>query len=66
MATRTIHPSVRKFINLMLVDLQFARSETAAKERDMVVQYHAREDRNQDVGDFVCEKVMKHVMRQPL
>lgn len=64
MRAGTIHPSVRRFINLMLVDLQFARAEASVKNPNIVAQFHRREDKTLDAQEFVCEVVMQHVREQ--
>lgn len=61
-----IHPSVERFRNRLLVDLEFARADTLANSRGLQSEFYNREDKTQDLQEFLCEKVIERVTRQPV
>ncbi len=61
-----IHPSVSRFWIRLLMDLEFARADTIAHSQGLQAEFHRRSDKTQDLQDFLCEKVMERVMRQPI
>ena len=61
-----VHPSVRRFWARLLMDLEFARAETIANSHGFQAEFRRRADQTQDLQEFLCEKVMERVTRQPV